>query len=49
MTTVGRRKRKRRPGAGTNVSVKGHKRDPRGPNRGKHAVQVDSYRRGDPS
>ena len=44
--TVGRKKRKRRPGAGSAVGVKGHTRSPRGPNRGKKRVRVDGYRRG---
>lgn len=44
--TVGRPKRKRKPGAGTAVSVGGHTRTPRGPNRGKPKVRVDGYRRG---
>lgn len=43
--TVGRKKRKRRPGAGSAVGVKPHWRSPRGPNRGKRRVRVDSYRR----
>lgn len=46
--TRGRKKRKRRPGAGTSVSVRGHTRTPRGPNRGKPVVRVDGYRRGKP-
>jgi hypothetical protein len=44
--TRGRKKRKRAPGAGSAVSVKGHTRTPRGPNRGKPAVRVDGYKRG---
>lgn len=44
--TRGRKKRKRKPGAGTGVSVKGHMRSPRGPNRGKPKVRVDGYARG---
>lgn len=44
--TVGRKKRKRRPGSGNAVKVKPHMRTPRGPNRGKRMVRVDSYRRG---
>jgi len=44
--TVGRRKRKRKPGAGSGVSVKGHVRSPRGPNAGKSKVRVDGYKRG---
>lgn len=46
--TVGRKKRKRRPGAGSGVSVTGHARSPRGPNRGKPRVRVDGYKRGKP-
>jgi hypothetical protein len=46
MATRGRKKRKRRPGAGTAVGVKGHTRTPRGPNRGKPTVRVDGYKRG---
>jgi hypothetical protein len=44
--TRGRKKRKRKPGAGSAVKVGGHLRTPRGPNRGKPAVRVDGYRRG---
>ena len=44
--TVGRRKRKRKPGAGSAVKVKGHTRTPRGPNAGKRKVRVDGYARG---
>lgn len=44
--TRGRKKRKRKPGAGSAVKVKPHMRTPRGPNRGKKKVLVDSYRRG---
>jgi hypothetical protein len=44
--TRGRKKRKRKPGAGSAVRVGGHLRTPRGPNRGKPAVRVDGYRRG---
>lgn len=44
--TVGRKKRKRKPGAGTGVKVKGHLRTPRGPNAGKKKVRVDGYSRG---
>lgn len=44
--TVGRRKRKRKPGAGSAVGVKPHYRSPRGPNKGKRKVRVDGYRRG---
>lgn len=46
MATRGRRKRARKPGSGTGVKVKGHRRSPRGPNRGKPAVRVDGYARG---
>lgn len=46
--TRGRKKRKRKPGAGTAAAVKGHTRSPRGPNRGKSTVIVDPYRRGKP-
>lgn len=46
--TRGRKKRKRRPGSGSAVGVKGHTRTPRGPNRGKAPVRVDGYRRGKP-
>src|SRR3712207_9253461 len=42
--TVGRKKRKRRKGAGSAVRVKPHSRSPRGPNRGKKRVRVDPYR-----
>jgi hypothetical protein len=48
MTVVGRKKRKRRPGAGRAVTVKPHLRTPRGPNRGKKVVRVDGYKRGKP-
>ena len=44
--TVGRKKRKRKPGAGTGVKVKPHVRTPRGPNAGKRKVVVDGYARG---
>ena len=44
--TVGRKKRKRRKGAGKAVKVKPHYRSPRGPNRGKKRVKVDPYARG---
>lgn len=47
-TTVGRKKRKRAPGAGTGVKVKPHLRTPRGPNAGKKKVRVDGYARGKP-
>lgn len=49
MATRGRKKRKRRPGSGSAVPVKPHTRSPRGPDRGKKRVVVDSYRRGKPS
>jgi hypothetical protein len=49
MTTVGRKPRKRRKGAGTAVGVKSHMRTPRGPNRGKAKVRVNSYKRGKPA
>lgn len=48
MATRGRKKRKRRKGAGTGVPVKPHTRDPRGPNKGKKRVVVDSHKRGKP-
>lgn len=48
MATVGRKKRKRAKGAGSAVKVKPHTRTPRGPNRGKRQVRVDSYKRGKP-
>lgn len=44
--TRGRKKRKRKAGAGSAVKVGGHTRTPRGPNRGKPTVRVDGYRRG---
>lgn len=44
--TRGRRKRARKPGAGSATKVKSHVRSPRGPNKGKPAVKVDPYRRG---
>ena len=44
--TVGRKKRKRRKGAGSAVKVKPHYRTPRGPNAGKRRVRVDGYARG---
>ena len=44
--TVGRKKRKRKPGSGTGVKVKSHLRTPRGPNAGKKKVRVDGYARG---
>lgn len=49
MATVGRKKRKRKPGSGSGVTVKPHTRSPRGPNRGKKTVLVDPYQRGKPS
>lgn len=48
MATVGRKKRKRKPGSGTGVAVKPHVRTPRGPDRGKKPVRVDGYKRGKP-
>lgn len=47
--TRGRKKRKRKPGAGTAAAVRGHTRTPRGPNRGKPIVRVDGYKRGKPA
>jgi hypothetical protein len=47
--TRGRKKRKRKPGSGSAVGVKGHVRTPRGPNRGKAKVVVDGYKRGKPA
>lgn len=44
--TVGRKKRKRKKGAGSSVKVKPHYRTPRGPNAGKRRVRVDGYARG---
>lgn len=44
--TVGRKKRKRRKGAGSAVKVRAHFRTPRGPNAGKSRVKVDGYARG---
>lgn len=44
--TVGRKKRKRKPGAGTGVNVRPHIRTPRGPNARKKRVRVDGYKRG---
>ena len=44
--TVGRKKRKRKPGAGSGVKVKGHLRTPRGPIKGNRQVRVDGYARG---
>lgn len=49
MATVGRKKRKRKAGAGSGVKVKPHTRSPRGSDRGKKRVRVDSYARGKPS
>lgn len=46
--TRGRKKRKRKAGAGNAVKTRGHTRSPRGPNSGKRAVRVDGYRRGKP-
>lgn len=46
--TVGRKKRKRKKGAGSGVKVKPHTRSPRGANKGKKRVRVDSYKRGKP-
>jgi hypothetical protein len=46
--TVGRKKRKRKPGSGSGVKVKPHFRTPRGPNSGKRRVKVDGYARGKP-
>ena len=46
--TRGRKKRKRKAGAGSAVGVRGHIRTPRGPNRGKPRVVVDGYKRGNP-
>jgi hypothetical protein len=48
MATRGRSKRKRKKGSGRAVGVKTHGRSPRGSNRGKPRVRVDSYRRGKP-
>jgi hypothetical protein len=47
--TRGRKKRKRKAGAGSAVSTRGHTRSPRGPNKGKPSVKVDGYRRGKPA
>lgn len=44
--TVGRKKRKRKPGAGRGVKIRSHTRSPRGPNKGKKPVRVDGYARG---
>jgi hypothetical protein len=46
--TRGRKKRKRKPGAGSAVGIKRHTRSPRGPNKGKARVVVDSHKRGKP-
>jgi hypothetical protein len=46
--TRGRKKRKRKAGAGSAVGVKSHTRTPRGPNKGKKPVRVDGYKRGKP-
>lgn len=46
--TRGRKKRKRKPGAGTGVRIKRHTRSPRGANKGKPVVVVDGYSRGKP-
>ena len=46
--TVGRKKRKRKPGSGSAVKIKGHTRSPRGPNKGKKRVRVDGHARGKP-
>lgn len=46
--TRGRKKRKRKAGAGSAVGVKPHTRTPRGPNKGKKPVRVDGYKRGKP-
>lgn len=46
--TRGRKKRKRKAGAGSAVKTKPHTRSPRGPNSGKPRVRVDGYRRGKP-
>lgn len=48
MATRGRAKRRRKAGSGSAVGVKKHSRSPRGPNRGKSRVTVDSYRRSKP-
>jgi hypothetical protein len=46
--TVGRKKRKRKKGAGSGVKIKPHTRSPRGSNKGKARVRVDSHKRGKP-
>lgn len=52
MATTGRRKRKRKAGARTGVSVKASTRSPRGPDtkngKRKPPVRVDPYQRGKP-
>lgn len=52
MATVGRKKRKRKPGAGTGVKVGAYTRSPRGPDtkngKRKPTVHVDPYQRGKP-
>jgi hypothetical protein len=52
MATVGRKKRKRKPGSRTGVAVKPYTRSPRGPNsvggKRKRRVVVDGYQRGKP-
>lgn len=49
MATRGRKPRKRAAGAGSGVTVRGHKRSPRGSNRGKPGVSVRPYKRAKPS
>lgn len=49
MATRGRKKRKRSKGSGSGVGVKPHTRSPRGSDRGKKRVLVDSYKRGKPA
>lgn len=48
MATVGRKKRKRKPGSRTGVATKSHTRSPRGSDKGKKRVSVDAYQRGKP-
>jgi hypothetical protein len=52
MATRGRKKRKRKPGARTGVTVRPHTRTPRGPDKSggkrKPTVRVDPYQRGKP-
>lgn len=52
MATVGRKKRKRKAGARSGVTVRPHTRSPRGPDkvggRRKRMVRVDPYSRGKP-